>query len=311
MQTILGANGQIAQELARELGRNYPGPLRLVSRRPQKVHATDELVAADLLDPEAAARATAGSETAYLTVGLPIDSTRWEQQFPVIMRNVLEACRTHRCRLVFFDNTYMYAKTAVPQTEESPFVPQGRKSVVRAQIATMLRDEMRTGALTAAIGRAPEFYGPGKTQSLTNRLVFDRIRRGQKPKVPLRDDVRRTLIWTPDASRALARIGNTPDAFGQTWHLPCDDARPTYRELIQLASEAGGKDLGYSILRKWMFRLGGLVNKDLAEVAELLPRYERDNVFVSDKFKARFPDFRVTTYREGVRRLLAEPGAEG
>lgn len=31
--------------------------------------------------------------------------------------------------------------------------------------------------------------------------------------VPLKDDTLRTLIWAPDASRAMALIGNTPDAY--------------------------------------------------------------------------------------------------
>jgi short-subunit dehydrogenase len=42
MQTILGASGQIARELARELKRNYTDDLRLVSRHPQKVNDSDE-----------------------------------------------------------------------------------------------------------------------------------------------------------------------------------------------------------------------------------------------------------------------------
>lgn len=41
MQTLLGANGQIAVELARELQRNYTRGLRLVSRSPRKVNDTD------------------------------------------------------------------------------------------------------------------------------------------------------------------------------------------------------------------------------------------------------------------------------
>ena len=39
MQTILGANGQIAMELAQEPQRKVPGDLRLVSCTPRKVHA--------------------------------------------------------------------------------------------------------------------------------------------------------------------------------------------------------------------------------------------------------------------------------
>ena len=85
------------------------------------------------------------------------------------------------------------------------------------------------GAEPVLIGRAPEFYGPGKTQSVTNALVIDNLKAGKKPRVPVRDDKLRTLVWTPDASRALAALANTPDAFGQTWHLPCCDERLTYR----------------------------------------------------------------------------------
>ncbi len=42
MQTILGATGQIAVELARELRRKHTSELRLVSRNPRKVNETEE-----------------------------------------------------------------------------------------------------------------------------------------------------------------------------------------------------------------------------------------------------------------------------
>ena len=74
MQTILGANGQIAKELARELCRNYMIAVRLVSRNPRKINETDELFPADLLDARATGKAVEGSAIAYLTVGLPMDS---------------------------------------------------------------------------------------------------------------------------------------------------------------------------------------------------------------------------------------------
>lgn len=63
------------------------------------------------------------------------------------------------------------------------------------------------------ICRAPEFYVPDKTQSLTNSAIFNRIKAGKRPVVPLNARTRRSLIWTPDASRAVALIGNTPDAY--------------------------------------------------------------------------------------------------
>ncbi|GAB3305021.1 hypothetical protein GCM10027298_23790 [Epidermidibacterium keratini] len=201
MQTVLGANGQIADELTRDLYRNFTHDIRLVSRNPRKVNDTDQLFTADLMDAEATSAAVAGSEIAYLTVGLPMDSALWERQFPTMMANVIAACRGHDCKLVFFDNTYMYPRTSQTQTEETKFDPVGRKATVRAEIATMLLAEMAAETIDAVVCRAPEFYGPGNTKSLTNSVIFDRIKAGKRALVPLKDNTLRTLIWTPDASR--------------------------------------------------------------------------------------------------------------
>lgn len=238
MQTILGANGQIAIELARELQRNHTNDLRLVSRNPRKVNETDSLVSANLLDA----------------------------------RQTLEAV----------------------------------KGKVRAAMASMVLEEMARGEIPVLIGRAPEFYGPGKTQSFTNALVIEKLQAGKKPRVPVRDDTRRTLIWTPDASRALAALGNAPDAFGQTWHLPCCDDRLTYKEFVAMASEVFGREPAYSVIGKWTLTAAGLFSKPVREIRELLPRYEQDNLFDSTKFKRRFPGFAVTTYRQGLELIRRE-----
>jgi len=306
MQTILGANGQIAEELTRELYRNYSKDIRLVSRNPKKVNEKDQLFPANLLDAQATEKAIDGSNIVYFTVGLPMDSQIWKDQFPVIVQNVIRACIKHNASLVFFDNTYMYSKTSEPQTEESPFVPKGPKSTVRAIMAEMVLNLIKNNSIRAVICRAPEFYGPNKTQSITNTLLFDNISQKKRLKVPLKDDKKRTLIWTPDASRAMALIGNTPEAFNQTWHLPCDDRRPTYKELIQIASEVYGQNFQYTILKMWIFKLGSIFNKQMKELLELLPRYQHDYFFISDKFKKRFPSFKVTTYKEGITEIKNE-----
>ncbi|WLP90738.1 NAD-dependent epimerase/dehydratase family protein [Gordonia sp. NB41Y] len=304
MQTVLGANGQIAEVLTDYLYENITDEIRLVSRNPVRRHDTDQLLAADLTDPDAASRAVQGSDIAYLTVGLPMDSTRWERQFPAIMANTIAACREHGTKLVFFDNTYMYPRTSTPQTEDAEFRPAGRKSVVRATIATMLLDEMRTGAVDAVICRAPEFYGPGKTKSLTNSAVFDRIRQGRRAMIPVSAHTRRSLIWTPDAARAMGLIGNTPDAYGQTWHLPVDPARPSYADMISVAREITGHRIRHATIPAVAFTIGSLFDKSAKEVSELIPRYGADNIFDSTKFAARFPDFPITPYRQGIGEIL-------
>ena len=300
MQTILGANGQIGEELARELKRNFTSDIRIVSRNAKKVNETDQVFSADLSIREQAVEAVKGSDIAYFTLGLPISSDFWEEQFPLITKNVIEACKINGTKLVFFDNTYMYPQNDQVLTEDTAFAPVGRKGRVRRKMAEMVLTAMYSGEIEAVICRAPEFYGPGKTQSITNTLIFDHIKAGKKLKVPLSADKKRSLIWTPDASRATALIGNTPDAFGQAWHLPVDKSHATYREFIRTASEVYSRDLKYSIIPKFIFNIGALFNKQLKELLELLPRYEHDNIFDDSKFRNRFPEFQVTSYTQGI-----------
>lgn len=292
MQTILGANGQIAVELARELKRAHTGELRLVSRTPRKVNETDAIVSANLLDAAQTASAAVGSDIVYFTAGLPPDTALWEKQFPTMLKNALDACRAAGAKFAYFDNTYMYPQDDRMLTEETRFAPVGRKGRVRAQMARMVLEEMARGEIPVLIGRAPEFYGPGKTQSFTNALVTDKLREGKQSRVPIRDDTKRTLIWTPDASRALALLGNTPDAYGQTWHLPCDDDRPTYREFVTMACEAFGRPVSYKVLGKWAFAMAGLFSPQVREIRELLPRYGQEQPVRFGQVQAPFPGVR-------------------
>jgi len=306
MQTILGAGGQIAAELARELNRGHTRDLLLVSRSPRKINDADEVMRADLLDAEQTRAAVQGSEVVYFTAGLPAKTELWEAQFPAMLRNALDAARAAGSRFAYFDNTYMYPQDDRVQTEETPFEPVGRKGRVRAEMATMVLEEMARGEIPILIARAPEFYGPGRTQGFTNSLVIDRLRAGKKPLVPVRADRRRTLIWTPDASRALASLGNAPDAYGQTWHLPIDPAHPTYREFVAMAAEAFGRSPSYAVVPKWALSAAGIVSPQAREIRELLPRYAHDNVFDDAKFRARFPEFEVTSYPEGLEVIRGE-----
>ncbi|MEU4842071.1 hypothetical protein [Nocardia testacea] len=132
-------------------------------------------------------------------------------------------------------------------------------------------------------------------------------RAGKRPFVPVNAHAKRSLIWTPDASRALALLGNTPDAYGQTWHLPIDPNRQSYAQLIEIAGQVTGRKIGYTVLPMPAFLLGRRFVEPLDEMYELLGRYRDDNIFDSSKFAASFPDFQVTTYREGVERILDRP----
>ncbi len=181
MNTILGANGVVARELSRALSTSADR-LRQVSRHPRRVNTSDEAVVADLLDSEMTAHAVNGSDTVYLVAGLKYDARVWEEQWPRVMRNVIDACKRHGSRLVFLDNVFAYGRVEGAMTEKTPYNPCSRKGEVRAKIATMLLDEVRSGELDAMIVRAADFYGPGATNSFPHVTIFERLKARKIPR---------------------------------------------------------------------------------------------------------------------------------
>ncbi len=304
MQTILGSGGVIGTELAKALT-TYTAKIRLVSRHPQKVNPGDELVKADLLHADEVRKAVSGSQVAYLTVGLPYNRRVWQENWPKIMANVITACKENNCKLVFFDNIYMYDPDHLNgMTEETPVNPPGKKGRVRTAVAQMLLDEIREGRLTALIARSADFYGPKiQNNSMLTETVFKLLSQGKKANWIGRADRKHSFTYTPDAGKATALLGNTEDAYNQDWHLPTAADPPTGKEWIEtIAAEMGVKP-GYVVAPKPVVRIIGLFVPVMRETVEMVYQYDRDYVFNSDKFEQRF-HFKPTPYPEGIREIV-------
>ena len=127
MQVILGANGIIGEELAKELRTNYTHEIKLVGRNPKKVNPDDLLFNCDLLNADQVNEALVNADIAYLTVGLPFKSDVWLRDWSIIMQNVINACKINTCKLVYFDNTYAYAQDSKIQNENTELASEGKK----------------------------------------------------------------------------------------------------------------------------------------------------------------------------------------
>ena len=128
MQTILGSGGGIGIPLAKEL-KNYTDQIRLVSRNPKKINDTDELFSADFHDLSKIDAAIAGSAVVYVLVGFEYKLSVWQQQWPAFMHAVINACKRHNSKLVFFDNIYLYAESAVSNMTEDSLINPRSKAV--------------------------------------------------------------------------------------------------------------------------------------------------------------------------------------
>ena len=302
MRTILGANGIIARELSRALA-EYTSDIRQVSRNPRKVNPTDETFVADLLDNQATANAVAGSEVVYLVAGLKYDISVWQEQWPRVMRNVIDACKKHGASLVFFDNVYAYGRVVGVMTEDTPFNPISKKGEVRAKISTMLLDEMRGDNLRAMIVRSADFYGPGAVQSFPHVTVFERLRAGKAPQWIGNPNALHTFTFTPDAGHAIAVLGKSSEAYGQTWHLPTSKEPLTGADFVRLACDLAGQPYRLQVAPRWMLKLMGIFMPVLRENEEMMYQFEYDYRFDSSKIESAF-SLQPTPYTQGISESL-------
>jgi len=303
MQTILGSGGAIGSLLTKELMK-YTNKVRLVARNPQKVNDTDELFKADLTNAGEVLKSVEGSEVVYLCVGLPYHLKVWQQQWPAIMKNVINACKQHKAKLVFVDNVYMYSQDAIPQmTEESPLDPPSQKGKIRLQIAQMLMDEVAKGTLTALIARSADFYGPDVKTSVLKISVFDNFQKGKKA-MWLSDATKlHSFTYTPDIAKATALLGNTADSYGQVWHLPTSTEKLTGVDFINMIATEMKVKPAYNTLSKFMISLLGLFMPMLRELKEMQYQNDRNYFFDSSKFQQRF-GLTPTSYADGVKEIV-------
>ena len=246
----------------------------------------------------------AGARIAVLLVGLKYDVKVWRELWPRIMSNTIEASKRAGARLIFFDNVYMYGKVNGAMTEDTPFAPSSKKGQIRAEIATMLLNEIGAGNLTALIARSADFYGPDARTGIPNVMVFDKLANGSKPMWIGDDSVRHSLTFTPDAARGMVRLLDDDGAWNQTWHLPTAPSPPTGKEFVELAAKEFGANPKYRVLRRPIIKLGGLFDTTIRELGEMLYQNECEYIFDSTKFDTHF-GYRPTPYEEGIR-LTAE-----
>lgn len=303
LQTIIGSGGAIGTPLAREL-KKYTDRIRLVSRNPKKVNDADELWPMDVNDLSQIDGAIEGSGVVYVTIGFQYSLKVWQRTWPPFMKAVVDACIRHKARLVFFDNVYLYAPSEIPHlTEESAISPVSKKGLVRKELHDMIFREVESGRLTAMIVRAADFYGPDNNNSAITQMVVDRYKAGKGAQVMGDPNKIHTYTFTPDAAKATALLGNTPDAFNQVWHVPTTSEKLTNREWIEQIARRMGVEPKVQPVPTFMVRLIGLFVPIMREFPEMMYQFDRDYVLDSSKFEKRF-GFGATPPEEGIRIML-------
>ena len=302
INTILGAGGSIGNALTYVLLDNAQ-KVRLVSRSKIEIEGTESFKA-DIMDFQQTLEAVQNSDVVYLVAGLKYDYNVWKEAWPKIINNVIEACKKSKSKLIFLDNVYMYGKVNGKMTELTPYNPCSKKGEIRAKIATQLENEFNRGNVQGIIARAADFYGPFATKSsVPFVLAVENMLKGKKAKWLLNANIKHSYSYTIDCANGLYLLSNHDEAVNQIWHLPTKNPGITGKNFIELIAKELGVEPHYTIIKKWMVKVGGLLDSTLKELYEMLYQYEIEYYFDSSKFEKHF-NFVPTSYENGIKEMI-------
>jgi nucleoside-diphosphate-sugar epimerase len=306
---VLGATGSVGGGVARELlarGR----PVRALARDPAKAraalgaHGALEIVAGDVQDRAAVARAAAGCGLVVHAVNYPYH--RWVPHMETATASVLAAAREVGATVLFPGNVYGLGRGgAAPLAEDAPDAPVSRKGAVRVRLERALREAARDGAVRVLVLRAGDYFGPTVRNGLVDPL-FGAAARGRAMRALGRVDLPHQWAYVPDLARAAVDL---LDAAGRL--APCEVVHfaghvvPT-REMAALAArEAGHPRLALRVAPMWLLRGLGLVDPVVRELWEMRYLFESSVVLDGARLGRLLPAYRDTPLADAVRATVA------
>ena len=253
---VTGAGGFIGSALVHRLhaeGAQVRAFLRYTSRAelgllsflPSQTQANLDLVFGDLRDPDAVSKAAEGVAM-VLHLGALI-SIPYSYVHPVEVvhsnvlgtLNVLQACRTHGCRLVHTSTSEVYGTALkVPIDEDHPLQGQSPYSASKIGADMLVESYTRSFEVDALTIRPFNTYGPGQTARaviptiITQALTQDVIHLGNL-------DATRDFTYLTDTVNGFIKAAQTPGLAGQTFNLGYG-AEVSIRELAELIIELVG-----------------------------------------------------------------------
>ncbi len=297
LHVVLGA-GQVGPLVAAQLlARGHRVRVARRSAAPVRVEGVESVVI-DVRDAASVARAAAGASVVYHCVNPLYD--QWPEMLLPMTRGIVDGTARAGARLVALDNLYMYGTTA-HMTEETPVGPVSRKGALRVQAAEYMLDADARGAVSVAIGRAADFFGPEAPLSVLGAHFYQRIFAGKSAQFWGDVDQVHSYSFTPDVAKGLVALGLGRERG--VWMLPVVPAEST-RAVVGRFARALGRQIPIARLPTWVLRAAGIVWPIGRELAEMAYQWEQPFVLDDAKFRSRF-GFGPTSWDDAIPEAVA------
>jgi nucleoside-diphosphate-sugar epimerase len=304
---LFGAAGAIGQSIAQALAAKGQ-PYRVVGRSEaslRKSFGADplaEVVTWNPDSPESVRAAASGADTIVYLVGV----NYWQFELhPELMRKTLDGAIAAGVRnFILIGTVYPYGRArTTPIREDHPREPHTFKGRMRKAQEDILMQAHAEGRINATVLRLPDFYGPGVDKSLLDGAAKAAVRGGTANMLaPL--DAPHEFVFVPDVGAVVAKLVDTPAAYGRFWHL-AGAGVTTQRALVGEMERAAGRRLSVRVAGKTMLRILGLFDKFMREAVEMNYLMTEPVIMDDAALQSLIGPIRKTPYAEGIRRTLA------
>jgi len=304
---LFGATGAVGKALAAKLAERGQ-PFRVVGRSEERLRKDFRLYeplveycAADLSDSAAAARAAAGVDTIFYTVGVPYPQF---EQHPKLTRIALKAAAAAEVRhYVHLSTVYPYGVPLQEFVSEShPRDPQTFKGRMRKEQEDLVLAADNPKGMRTTILRPPDFYGPDSELSYV-RAIFDAALNGGTANVIGPIDTPHEFIFVPDLAETLIALSEKEEAYGQAWNV-AGPGLITTRQFAEQVFAAIHQKPRLRVAGKFMLRVLGLFNPFLREVVEMHYLWTTPVKLDDTRLRQLLPNLPKTPYAEGIRATM-------
>jgi nucleoside-diphosphate-sugar epimerase len=250
----------------------------------------------DACNEEGISEICKGASVIYHCMGLPYQE--WKDKLPLMMRGVIQGAVTSNAKIVYADNIYAYGTVNGKMHEELPYKPVGKKTQVRADVANMLMESHQSGKIRAAIGRGPDFFGPGACVATLGSRVFENMILDKPVELLGKPELSHSHIFLRDFAVGLITLGQHDTALGQIWHLPCAETLSTQALVDKLAKKIG-KKIKYRVANRAIVTMFGIFNPIMREFKELMYQFDKPLIMDYSKYERAF-GIDITPHDEAI-----------
>lgn len=303
---LFGAAGAIGRSIASAIsaqGQHY----RVVGRSEASLRKTfgsdprAEIVSWDPDSPASVEAAARGIDTLIYLVG--VHYTRFELH-PELMRKTLAGAISAGVKQILLIGTvYPYGlPQTTPVREDHPRAPHTFKGRMRKAQEDLLMQAHTEGRIRAAVLRLPDFYGPGVEASLLHGALKAAAQGGTADMIgPV--DQPHEFVFVPDVGPVVAKLVDTPAAFGKIWHL-AGAGVTSQKALVAEMERQTGRKLKTRVAGKTMLRLIGMFNPLMRELVEMHYLQTQPVIMDDSALQQLIGPIEKTSYADGIRKAL-------